>query len=108
MHFDNIDWFFGYFFRGSQVYYISSTNIDGTDDDCEKLGWKKLHEYDPAQRGWKYLSTLAEGDALQEGSLPLEDELEEDENYYPSLPFAALFSCFKVCLFVFTGYVFFY
>lgn len=26
---------------------------------------------------------------------PFEDELEE-EDYYPSLPFAALFSCFKV------------
>lgn len=41
---------------------------------------------------------------MQEGGLPFEDELEEEEeDYYASLPFAALFSCFKVCLFVFTG-----
>lgn len=80
---------------GSQIYYISSANMDGTDDDCEKLGWKKLHEYNPAQRRWKYLSTLAAGNAMQEDGLPFEDELEDEEDYYPSLPFAALFSCFK-------------
>ncbi|RVX12063.1 hypothetical protein CK203_010770 [Vitis vinifera] len=78
-----------------QIYYISSANMDGTDDDCEKLGWKKLHEYNPAQRRWKYLSTLAAGNAMQEDGLPFEDELEDEEDYYPSLPFAALFSCFK-------------
>ncbi|KAJ8747646.1 hypothetical protein K2173_012822 [Erythroxylum novogranatense] len=78
---------------GLQIYYLSSTNADGTDDYCEKLGWKRLQEYDPAQRSWKYLSTLAEGKAVEDNIFP-EDEL-EDEDYYPSLPFAALFSCLK-------------
>ncbi|KDP46193.1 hypothetical protein JCGZ_10033 [Jatropha curcas] len=77
-----------------QTYYLSSTNSDGSDDYCEKLGWKRLQEYNPAQRSWKYLSALAEGNATGENRLPFEDELEE-EDYYPSLPFAALFSCFK-------------
>ena len=108
MHFDNDDCFFGYFFSGSQIYYICSANMDGTDDDCEKLGWKKLHEYNPAQRRWKYLSTLAAGNAMQEDGLPFEDELEDEEDYYPSLPFAALFSCFKVFfLFSFSFVLFF-
>ncbi|EEF43333.1 proteasome assembly chaperone 2 [Ricinus communis] len=79
---------------GLQTYYLSSTNSDGTDDDCERLGWKRLQEYNPAQRSWKYLSTLAEGNPMPEDRLPYEDELEE-EDYYPSLPFAALYSCFK-------------
>jgi proteasome assembly chaperone 2 len=73
---------------------LSSTNTDGTDDYCKQLGWKRLQEYNPTQRCWKYLSNLGEGNALQD-NLPFEDELEE-EDYYPSLPFAALFSCFKV------------
>ncbi|KAF8405097.1 hypothetical protein HHK36_009995 [Tetracentron sinense] len=79
---------------GLQMYYLSSANADGTDGDCEKLGWKKLQEYNPAQRRWKYLSSLAEGNVMQEDSLSFEDEL-VDEDYYPSLPFAALFSCCK-------------
>ncbi|KAM7470724.1 hypothetical protein LguiA_008907 [Lonicera macranthoides] len=79
---------------GLQIYYLSSSNVDGKDDDCERHGWKRLQEYDPAQRCWKYLSALAEGNAVQEDSLPFEDELGE-EDYYPSLPFAALFSFFK-------------
>lgn len=79
---------------GLQTYYLSSTNSDGTDEYCEQLGWKRLQEYNPAQRSWKYLSALAEGNPLEENRLPFEDELEE-EDYYPSLPFAALFSCFK-------------
>ncbi|KAF2305861.1 hypothetical protein GH714_008484 [Hevea brasiliensis] len=79
---------------GLQTYYLSSTNNDGTDEYCEQLGWKRLQEYNPAQRSWKYLSALAEGNALEENRLPFEDELGE-EDYYPSLPFAALFSCFK-------------
>ncbi|KAK4551176.1 hypothetical protein RGQ29_032484 [Quercus rubra] len=69
---------------------MSSTNSDGTDDYCEQLGWKRLQEYNPTQRCWKYLGTLAEGNSLQDDN-PLEDELEE-EDYYPSLPFAAHFS----------------
>ncbi|KAB1207207.1 Proteasome assembly chaperone 2 [Morella rubra] len=79
---------------GSQIYYLSSMNADGTDDYCEQLGWKRLQEYDPAQRSWKYLSTFAEGNANQGDNLPLEDDLEE-EDYCPSLPFAVLFACFK-------------
>ncbi|KAH7575146.1 hypothetical protein ACOSP7_005442 [Xanthoceras sorbifolium] len=79
---------------GLQIYYLSSTNADGTDDYCEQFGWKRLQEYNPEQRGWKYLTTLAEGNAVQDSHSLFEDELEE-EDYYPSLPFAALFSCFK-------------
>ena len=87
-------WFILYHISGLQTYYLSSTNSDGTDDYCEQLGWKRLQEYNPTQRCWKYLSTLAKENALQDDN-PFEDELEE-EDYYPSLPFAALFSCFKV------------
>ncbi|KAL4279540.1 hypothetical protein GQ457_03G000370 [Hibiscus cannabinus] len=79
---------------GLQIHYLSSINPDGRDDHCEQLGWKRLQEYNPAQRCWKYLSTLAEGNTMLESNLPFEDEL-EDEDYYPSLPFAALFSCLK-------------
>ncbi|GAV75077.1 hypothetical protein CFOL_v3_18556, partial [Cephalotus follicularis] len=79
---------------GLQIYYLSSSNSDGSDHYCQQLGWKRLQEYDPTQRCWKYLSDLAEGNGVQENHLPFEDEL-EDEDYYPSLPFAALFSCFK-------------
>ncbi|XP_050235118.1 uncharacterized protein LOC126683312 [Mercurialis annua] len=82
------------FSSGRKTYYLSSTSTDGTEDTCEQLGWKRLQEYNPAQRSWKYLSSLAEGNTTQEDRLPYEDEL-EDEDYYPSLPFAALFSCFK-------------
>lgn len=79
---------------GLQTYYLSSSSSDGSDDQCEQFGWKRLPEFNPDQRCWKYLSTLAEGsNAAQEG-LPAEDDLEEDD-YYPSLPFAALFSFFK-------------
>lgn len=92
-------WSFGFYFSGLQVYYLSSTNADGRDDHCEQLGWKKLQEYNPDQRCWKYLSTLAEGNTMLESNLPFEDEL-EDEDYYPSLPFAALFSCLKVFFFL--------
>lgn len=79
---------------GLQIQYLSSANTDGTDNECETLGWKRLKEYDPTQRGWKYLSTVAEGNSVEEDSMPSEHELGE-EDYYPSLPFAALFSCFK-------------
>jgi hypothetical protein len=37
---------------------------------------------------------LAEGNATQEENLPVEEELGE-EDYYPSLPFAALFFLFQ-------------
>ncbi|THG12162.1 hypothetical protein TEA_025025 [Camellia sinensis var. sinensis] len=77
-----------------QTIDMSSASMDGTDDDCERLGWKRLQEYNPEQRLWKYLSTLAEGNAELDDNMAFEDELGE-EDYYPSLPFAALFSCFK-------------
>lgn len=79
-----------------QVHYLSSTNKDGTDDNCETLGWKRLQEYNPDQRRWKYLSNVAEGSVIQEEDLPFEDDEENEEDYYPSLPFAALYSCLKV------------
>lgn len=85
------------------MHYLSSTNSDGTDDHCEQLGWKRLQEYNPNQRSWKFLSTLAEGDVMPEDSLPFEGEFEEEEYYYPSLPFAALFSCFKVFIVSYTN-----
>ncbi|OVA18603.1 Proteasome assembly chaperone 2 [Macleaya cordata] len=78
----------------TQIYYLSSTSTDGTDGDCEKLGWKRLQEYNPEQRRWKYLCDLAERDSMEEDSFSFEDEV-VDEDYYPSLPFAALFSCCK-------------
>lgn len=79
---------------GLQIYYLSSANSNGTDENCEQLGWKKLQEYDPSQKHWKYLSDLADGNATTEETISTEDELEED--YYASLPFAALFSFLKV------------
>lgn len=79
---------------GQQIYYLSNTNVDGADDECEKLGWKRMKEYDPDQKLWKYLNSLAEGNVSQDDIALLEDDLGE-EDYYPSLPFAAMFSCFK-------------
>lgn len=92
----NIDSDFRHIPSGSQVHYLSSTNKDGKDDNCETIGWKRLEEYNPDQKRWKYLCDLAEGRAVQEEELPFEDEQENEEDYYPSLPFAALYSCFKV------------
>ncbi|KAH7660915.1 Proteasome assembly chaperone 2 eukaryotic protein [Dioscorea alata] len=77
-----------------QIYYISSSNADGTDADCQRLGWKKLEEYDPCQRRWVHLKHLAEGNPVNEEMLSYEDELFDDD-YYPGLPFAAIFSCCK-------------
>lgn len=82
-------------FSGMQIYYISSVSDDGTDTDCENLGFEKLAEYNPSQRRWKYLTSLTEGATPQEDVISDEDELLEDD-YYPGLPFAALFSCCKV------------
>lgn len=83
---------------GLQVHYLSSTNKDGTDDYCETLGWKRLQEFNPDQTRWNYLSNLAEGSVSQVEDLPFEDDQESDEDYYASLPFAALYSCLKVFL----------
>ncbi|XP_042494227.1 proteasome assembly chaperone 2-like [Macadamia integrifolia] len=77
-----------------QIYYLSTVNSDGTDNDCERIGWKKLQEYNPLQRSWKYLDDLAKGESLLEDNLSIEDEL-GDEDYFPSLPFSAIFSCCK-------------
>lgn len=90
-----------YHISGLQMYYLSSANSDGTDENCEQLGWKKLQDYDPSQKHWKCLSDLAEGNVTREDINSLEDELEE-ENYYASLPFAALFSFLKVKYMQFT------
>ncbi|KAK1315889.1 hypothetical protein QJS10_CPA05g01557 [Acorus calamus] len=77
----------------TQVYYLSSSNVDGTEGRCEKLRWKMLQGYDPNQRRWKYLESLAEGNSGQED---FDDELTlTDDDYYPGLPFAALFSSCK-------------
>ncbi|KAJ4962566.1 hypothetical protein NE237_022505 [Protea cynaroides] len=78
----------------TQIYYLSTANNDGSDNDCERIGWKRLHEYNPVQRSWKYLDDLAKGDSLLEDNLSIEDELGH-EDYFPSLPFAAIFSCCK-------------
>ena len=56
-----------------------------------------MKEYDPHQKLWKYLDNLAKGNASQDDLSLLEDDLVEEDNY-PSLPFAAVFSCFKVSL----------
>lgn len=79
---------------GSQIHYLSSTNHDGSDDNCEQMGWRRMQEYDPEQSRWKYLSTLTEAKTTQEDGLPFDDELEEGD-YLPSLPFASLFTFLK-------------
>lgn len=84
------------YISGLQIHYLSSSNTDGSDNDCERYGWNRLQDYSPVQSTWKYLNELAE-----EGSMPDEDfSLEElgDDDYYPSLPFAALFSICKVMI----------
>lgn len=75
-----------------QIYYISSANDDGTDVDCERLGWKRLDKYKPFEGKWNYLSLLAKGDISQVDHLNLDDDLVDDD-YYAGLPFAALFAC---------------
>ncbi|KAL8124065.1 hypothetical protein AgCh_011898 [Apium graveolens] len=79
---------------GLLIYYLSSANIDGTDEYYERLGWKRLQDYNPAQRRWKHLKDLAQGKMVHEDTLLFEDEL-QDEDYFPSLPFAIIFSYFK-------------
>lgn len=79
---------------GLQIHYLSSSNADGTDADCESLGWNRLQDYNPDQRMWKYLDAVAEDGSVLDEDFPFEELADED--YYPSLPFAALFSCFKV------------
>ncbi|KAI0503801.1 hypothetical protein KFK09_014744 [Dendrobium nobile] len=73
-----------------QIYYISSVNDDGNDENFERLGWKRLEEYKPLERRWKYLSHLAEGNLSHDGFVDLDSELVDDD-YYAGLPLAALF-----------------
>ncbi|CAN8258831.1 unnamed protein product [Cochlearia groenlandica] len=79
---------------GPRVYYLSTAESDGRDDQCEKLGFQRLQEYDSEGRCWKYLDSVFDKNSKEELTFPSEDEL-EDIDYYPSLPFAALFSAFK-------------
>ncbi|CAN6819966.1 unnamed protein product [Brassica oleracea] len=80
--------------RGPQVYYLSNAEANGRDEHCERLGFGRLNEYDSEGRCWKYLSSVFDENCKEELTFPSEDEL-EDIDYYPSLPFAALFSAFK-------------
>lgn len=78
-----------------QVYYLSSCNEDGSDPEYEKLGWKKLEEYDPCQQRWNCLAGLVERGEHSEDMVGGTDEMAIND-YYASLPFAALFSACKV------------
>ncbi|KAI5079537.1 hypothetical protein GOP47_0005016 [Adiantum capillus-veneris] len=89
----------------SPIRYISTANPDGTDPRCEALGWKKLEDYLPSSDAWRKLdaqSLQEEDEALKDTDLQMSDEM-----YYPSLPFASLFSCCKarglkaVCILLF-------
>eukprot|EP01018_Ginkgo_biloba_P002857 Gb_26125 [translate_table: standard] len=90
----------------SQIHYISTANADGMDEKCEKLGWKKLEQFVPSQKGWQYLDSQSAEGSAEDDSFSLEDEL-TDEDYFPSMPFASLFSTFKAkglkvtCIFCF-------
>jgi proteasome assembly chaperone 2 len=77
------------------MYYLSSRNEDGSDPEYEKLGWKKLEEYDPSQRLWKSLANLIEGGALSDDMADDPEEMTLSD-YYATLPFAALFFACKV------------
>lgn len=77
-----------------QVYYLSSCNEDGSDPEYDQLGWKKLEEHDPSQERWKCLASLVEGGNLSEDMVGYTDEMTIND-YYASLPFAALFSVCK-------------
>ena len=77
------------------MYYLSNAEANGRDEHCEMLGFGRLNEYDSEGRCWKYLSSVFDENCKEELTFPSEDEL-EDIDYYPSLPFAALFSAFKV------------
>lgn len=82
-----------------QVYYLSSCNEDGSDSEYEKLGWKKLEEYDPSHKRWSCLTGLVGGGDFSEDMSDDTDEMTIND-YYASLPFAALFSACKVSDFV--------
>ncbi|KAJ1701673.1 hypothetical protein LUZ63_001452 [Rhynchospora breviuscula] len=78
-----------------QIYYVSSVSDDGSNPDCENLGWKKLDEYDSSQRRWKYLDSLAGGVSPDDEELLTDEEELTESDYYASMPFSVLFSCLK-------------
>ncbi|MCO5559674.1 hypothetical protein L7F22_013275 [Adiantum nelumboides] len=77
----------------SPIRYISTANRDGTDPRCEELGWKKLEDYSPLNGAWRKLD--AKSLQEEEEGLNRNDSQMSDDMYYPSLPFASLFSCCK-------------
>ncbi|KAH7425518.1 hypothetical protein KP509_11G058700 [Ceratopteris richardii] len=78
----------------SPIRYISTANLDGTDQRCEALGWKKLEDYEPSNNSWKLLESQCLENA--NGGLINSAMQINDEMYYPNLPFSSLFSCCKV------------
>ncbi|XP_057829936.2 uncharacterized protein LOC131040983 [Cryptomeria japonica] len=95
-----------YGMNSQQIHYISSAKADGTDDKCEELGWKKLEQFVPSQKGWQYLFSQLSQEFVQDELFLADDEL-TDEDYFSSLPFASLFSSCQAkglkvtCLFCF-------
>ncbi|KAJ3692947.1 hypothetical protein LUZ60_012042 [Juncus effusus] len=83
----------------SNIYYISGVGNDGFDPDYEKLGYKKLEEYNPNKKRWEHIISVSEGLINDQETQTLiqehEDEPLTDFDYFPSLPFAALFYFFK-------------
>lgn len=75
-----------------QIQYISTANEDGSDERCEKLGWKRLEQYSPSSEAWQLLDheASAADDSLS-SEVPATDEM-----YFPGQPFASLLSCCKV------------
>jgi proteasome assembly chaperone 2 len=84
------------YYSDLQIYYLSSVSDDGSNQDCENLGWKKLDKYDPCQRRWKYLESLAGGASPDDEELMTDEEEFTESDYYASLPVSALFTCLKV------------
>lgn len=79
--------------ESSPTRYISTASPDGTDQRCDILGWKKFENYLPLSEPWK----LLDAQSLKQADEDLDDREVQlnDEMYYPSLPFASLFSCCK-------------
>eukprot|EP00249_Psilotum_nudum_P010832 c22798_g1_i1 orf=199-1044(+) len=76
-----------------QIHYISSTNDDGTDEECIHLGWRNLEQFSPSDDAWKQLESLSLKERVEDGE-PFQVPL-SDEAYFPGMPFASLFSCCK-------------
>ncbi|KAG6762779.1 hypothetical protein POTOM_033300 [Populus tomentosa] len=84
--------------RAGRIGYLDDPYIlpcAGNDADgptpCGELAFP-LEAYDSRNNGVALVQQRSP--VVKEDNLPFEDEA-EDEDYYPSLPFAALFSCFK-------------